>query len=142
MTRGLTDLDAAAEREALDPDGMLEHIQKLPQECQAAWQNLARTELPEKYHSPRAVIIAGMGGSAIGGDLLRTWADPVANAPIIVSRDYTLPNFVGPQDLVIASSYSGGTEETLAAFKDGDAGQERIRHRAGVGVLLGHDSPL
>jgi glucose/mannose-6-phosphate isomerase len=76
--------------------------------------------LPEEL--PRAVCLLGMGGSAVAGDLLRALADPVAPFPIHVVRGYTVPAWVGPDTLVVASSYSGNTEETLAAF---DAARRR-----------------
>ena len=71
---------------------------------------------------PRAVCLLGMGGSAVAGDLLRALADPVAPFPVHVVRGYTVPAWVGSDTLVVASSYSGSTEETLAAF---DAARKR-----------------
>jgi glucose/mannose-6-phosphate isomerase len=71
---------------------------------------------------PRAMCLLGMGGSAVAGDLLRALADPVAPFPIHVVRGYAVPAWVGPDTLVVASSYSGNTEETLAAF---DAARRR-----------------
>lgn len=112
------DLDDIAAMQALDPEGMLEHIRRLPAQCRQAWAQLEGWELPPGHRNRRALAVAGMGGSAIGGDLLRTWAEPVASVPIVVVRDYRLPAWVGPDTLVVASSYSGGTEETLAAFAD------------------------
>jgi glucose/mannose-6-phosphate isomerase len=56
-----------------------------------------------------------MGGSAIGGDLTRVLAEPEARVPITVIRDYNLPRYVGRDTLVLASSFSGSTEETLSA---------------------------
>jgi glucose/mannose-6-phosphate isomerase len=62
-------------------------------------------------------MIAGMGGSAIGADLLAAYAAPKSRIPIFVHRDYDLPAWAnGPETLVIASSHSGNTEETLSAF--------------------------
>ena len=61
------------------------------------------------------VLFIGMGGSAIGGDLVRVWMDRLATRPLIVLRGYGIPNWVGERTLVLASSYSGNTEETLAA---------------------------
>ena len=74
----------------------------------------------------RNVVVVGMGGSAIGGDLLRTLALDEAAMPVVVSRSYRLPAWVGPETAVIASSYSGNTEETLAAL------DEALRRRASV----------
>lgn len=65
---------------------------------------------------PGAVVVAGMGGSAIAGDFLQTLCYDRAPCPVQVVRDYGLPAWVGPDTLVVASSYSGNTEETLAAF--------------------------
>ncbi len=61
------------------------------------------------------VLFIGMGGSAIGGDLVRVWMDRLAVRPLVVLRGYSIPNWVGEHTLVLASSYSGNTEETLAA---------------------------
>jgi glucose/mannose-6-phosphate isomerase len=66
----------------------------------------------------RQVVIAGMGGSAIGGALLASYAATFCKHPIIVWRDYGLPAWAqGPETLVITSSYSGNTEETLSAYQ-------------------------
>ena len=63
------------------------------------------------------MLISGMGGSAIGADLLAGYIAPTCPIPVIVQRDYGLPAWAhGPETLVIASSHSGNTEETLEAF--------------------------
>lgn len=61
------------------------------------------------------IVVLGMGGSAIGGDLARSFLADTLTVPLAVIRDYRLPRFVGRKTLVLASSYSGNTEETLAA---------------------------
>lgn len=66
----------------------------------------------------RNVVITGLGGSAIGGDLLRSYLAGEIGIPIIVNRHYFLPKFVSASTLVIVSSYSGNTEETTAAYHD------------------------
>lgn len=70
------------------------------------------------YPKPGNIIIAGMGGSAIGGELLKDWARNKTKVPIEVSRDYSLPSYAGPRSLVVIVSYSGDTEESLSAFLD------------------------
>jgi glucose/mannose-6-phosphate isomerase len=100
-----------------DPDGMLERIKELPWQCQQAWQKAMGIDLPADYSKVDKVIILGMGGSAIGGDLVRSLAQSESKVPVIVHRDYGLPAFVDDGTLVIASSYSGNTEETLSAFE-------------------------
>lgn len=100
----------------LDPSGMLEQIDGLPAQLQAAWELGRSRELPVEKPVER-VVIAGMGGSAIGADLLAAYAAPLASVPIEVWRDYDLPAHVADgRSLVIASSHSGNTEETLSAF--------------------------
>ena len=72
--------------------------------------------LPDSQGITR-ILISGMGGSAIGADLLAAYIAPACQIPVIVHRDYSLPAWAhGPETLVIASSHSGNTEETLAAF--------------------------
>jgi len=70
------------------------------------------------YPKPDNIIVAGMGGSAIGGDLLKDWAKNKLTVPIEVNREYHLPAYVGKKTLVLITSYSGDTEEALSAFLD------------------------
>jgi glucose/mannose-6-phosphate isomerase len=84
----------------------------------------------------RNLLICGMGGSAIGGDILRVFAAPKSRVPILVNRDYGLPAWVGPGTLVVVMSYSGGTEESLSAYNEaGVRGAARIVVTSG-GELL------
>ncbi len=103
----------------LDTQDMLADIHALPAQLDQAWK--LRKELPLNLtENINQVVIAGMGGSAIGASLLQAYVAPHCNAPIFVFRDYTLPAWVkGKETLVIASSHSGNTEETLSAFEDG-----------------------
>lgn len=64
------------------------------------------------------IIITGLGGSAIGGDLIKLYTKDTIEIPIIVNRDYFLPKFVNNESLVIVSSYSGNTEETISAYQN------------------------
>lgn len=65
-----------------------------------------------------SVVLAGMGGSAIAGDLIKNLLISNIQIPFIVQRNYKLPGFINKKSLVICSSYSGNTEETLSAFED------------------------
>ncbi len=74
--------------------------------------------LPDSYRiGYQNIVITGLGGSAIGGDILRNYGMQKASIPIIVNRDYTMPAFTGENTLVLAVSYSGNTEETLSAYE-------------------------
>ncbi len=70
------------------------------------------------YRRPRVIIVAGMGGSAIGGDLMKDWARDRLAVPIEVCREYSLPKYANKDTLVFVVSYSGETEESLSVFLD------------------------
>ncbi len=101
----------------LDPEGMLARIKELPMQCKQAWQTAMNFELPSGYRNIDKVVVLGVGGSAIGGDLIRTLLQAELKIPVIVHRDYGLPAYVDEKTLLIASSYSGNTEETLSSFE-------------------------
>jgi len=110
------DLDDALAYSRFDPSGMRTFLHQFPAECRRAWQRVSRFRLPATYAGVDRVLIAGMGGSAAGGDIVRHLAASETKVPIWVHRDYGLPSFVDEDTLVIFSSYSGNTEETLSAF--------------------------
>ncbi len=100
-----------------DPDGMLARIKELPEQCNQAWRKVMDFDLPAGYAAIDKVVVLGMGGSAIGGDLVRRLVENECKVPVIVHRDYGLPAYVDERTLVIGSSYSGNTEETLSGFE-------------------------
>jgi glucose/mannose-6-phosphate isomerase len=112
----MVDLDNASVYRQFDKSGMLNHLHVFPDQCQKAWEKVLKFDLPREYTKISNVVIAGMGGSAIGGDIVRRLALAESKVPVWVHRDYGLPAFVDASTLVIASSYSGDTEETLSAF--------------------------
>lgn len=122
----LDTLHLPEQRRRLDPGGMLSLLMEFPEQCRRAtrivWQPQPGHDAPQI----RNVVVTGMGGSAIGGDFLRSLMEQYGSVPVCVNRDYTLPQFVGPQTLVLAVSYSGSTEETLAAWTEaGERGAQR-----------------
>jgi glucose/mannose-6-phosphate isomerase len=99
-----------------DPSGMLGLIPAIADQLRDAWALSRAMELPESHLRPSSVAVLGMGGSAIGGNLVAgIWSDRL-EAPLTVVRGYELPAWVGPTTLVVASSNSGNTEETLSAL--------------------------
>jgi glucose/mannose-6-phosphate isomerase len=109
----LDDLDALRR---LDRGDMLAAAASLPGQVRDAWAISRTLSLPETHREVASVAVLGMGGSAIGGDLVRAiWSDRL-RVPVEVVRGYDLPAWVGPSTLVVASSYSGATEETISAF--------------------------
>jgi glucose/mannose-6-phosphate isomerase len=114
----MVDLDDPKTYEQADPQGMRDRIAEMGRQLKEASDLVAAMPDPGPYYrDARNVVVLGMGGSAIGGDLVRTVAEDVASVPILVSRDYRIPGFVGSNSLVVASSYSGNTEETLSAVQ-------------------------
>lgn len=110
-------LDNFSEFPKIDLDNMIIQIDSLPGQLEDAWELGNQLFLPD-WKDIKYVLVAGMGGSAIGADLLRAYAAPLCKVPIIVNRDYELPAWIsGSEALVIASSHSGNTEETLSALK-------------------------
>lgn len=114
-----TVLDRPERMEALDRGGMLKVLSRFPESCRGAVEAAERLpldRLPRREF--KAVAIAGVGGSAIGGHLLRDWLLDSCPISIYVSRGYHLPRFVDEETLIFAVSYSGNTEETLNAFRE------------------------
>lgn len=120
-------LDEVESFAKLDPQGMLDAIDSLPNQLRSAWNLGQQLTLPKIEH-PKEIVMVGMGGSAIGADLLQSFAVRTARVPITVWRNYDLPGSVdGPEALVVASSHSGNTEEVLSAFnKAGEVGARRL----------------
>ncbi|HHV63118.1 MAG TPA: bifunctional phosphoglucose/phosphomannose isomerase [Firmicutes bacterium] len=116
MIQAHINLDDVEAMKKADPRGMLGFIQGLPEQCQEAWEIASRVDVPGGFAAARNIVVAGLGGSAIGGDLLRTLVASELNIPVVVSRDYELPGFVDRDSLVVASSYSGNTEETISSY--------------------------
>jgi glucose/mannose-6-phosphate isomerase len=110
-------LDDLSNIEQIDKQNMLGEIDGLPDQLASAWVLGQSLPDPGSATGVRQIIIAGMGGSAIGADLLAAYVAPFCSVPVIVHRDYGLPAWAhGSATLVIASSHSGNTEETLDSF--------------------------
>lgn len=100
----------------LDVENMIAEINHLPDQLAQAWEIGQSLSLPAAQGITK-VVISGMGGSAIGADLLAGYVSPSCPVPVTVHRDYGLPAFAkGSDTLFIASSHSGNTEETLDSF--------------------------
>jgi glucose/mannose-6-phosphate isomerase len=112
----MINLDDPNVYERLDPTNMIARISDMSQQCRQAWATASALPLPSDYPDVDKVIILGMGGSAIGGDMLGALAVDQTHTVIVAHRDYSLPKWVDEKTLVIASSYSGNTEETISAF--------------------------
>lgn len=104
----------------IDSKNMFEILKNFPEQVKEAIEIGKKAPLMNAPEKPKNFLILGMGGSAIGGDLLRSYCAATKGADrlrIAVNRSYDIPGWVDEETCVIASSYSGGTEETLSAFE-------------------------
>jgi glucose/mannose-6-phosphate isomerase len=101
--------------DAVDAAGQLHDILDLPEHLRDALWRVESANL-ESWDSPGGLVVAGMGGSAIGGDLARVCLGDQASRPIFAARGYGLPSWTTPETTVLCASYSGNTEETRAAY--------------------------
>ena len=100
----------------VDPEDMMGRVRSYPDMLERAID--ADQEDAGLPRAPTRVLVVGMGGSAISGDYLAAWLDHEGKVPLYVSRHYELPAWVDRDTLVLGFSYSGNTEETLAAFAE------------------------
>lgn len=110
-------IDKAKAKE-IDKSDMYEILKSFPLQAEQAIE-IGKSAPVAKADGIKNVLILGMGGSAIGGDLLRTYSaatDGAEHIHFAVNRNYDIPKYTDSETLVIASSYSGGTEETLNGF--------------------------
>ena len=109
-------LDDIKNFSSIDKENMYDNIYYLPEQCETAWSLVKNAELPA-FSPIKKIVVSGMGGSAIGADILLSYLEKNCETPIIVNRNYELPAWAkGKETLVITSSHSGNTEETLSAF--------------------------
>ena len=109
-------MDSRETIRSVDTKGMLSAVESMPRQLSEGIR-VGRGSGIARF-SPAEVVVCGVGGSAIGGDLLREWLGATTAICCEVCRSYSLPSHVGKGDLVIAASYSGDTEETLSMFED------------------------
>ncbi|MBS7643166.1 bifunctional phosphoglucose/phosphomannose isomerase [Candidatus Bathyarchaeota archaeon] len=118
-------LDDIQAIKSIDRMNMCEIQLRFPESAEDAIKRANKLRIPKNlkigkriihYHQPENILVLGMGGSAIGGELLRGWLRKYSQIPIEVNHDYYLPAYADANTLVLAVSYSGDTEETLSGF--------------------------
>lgn len=110
----MEDMHSAAARSRLDPDGIGQALALTADQAASAWKSGLATRVPA---GARSVVIAGMGGSALGPHIVTSALSAKLRVPVRIVNGYDLPGDVDRNTLVLLSSYSGTTEETLAALK-------------------------
>ncbi|MEM3788732.1 MAG: bifunctional phosphoglucose/phosphomannose isomerase [Candidatus Bathyarchaeia archaeon] len=109
-------LDNSEEIKRVDKSGMLSFCVNAAKHYENAVRIAEKVVVD--YPKPKSVIVAGMGGSAIGGELLKDWVNDTLTIPVEVCREYALPAHADKHTLMFIVSYSGETEETLSVFLD------------------------
>jgi len=130
----MSNFDKVEEIKKLDSNNMIGSLQALGDQLKAAWSESRLVQIPPEYKDVQNIVVAGMGGSALGAHFVRSVFD--VSLPIQIVNDYQLPSFVDEKSLLIASSYSGATEETLSSLKDALVKKAKIVGIASGGELV------
>lgn len=101
-----------------DPNDIGFGIDRLAEQVRMAWHAAQEVAVPKVYAKAKHIVVAGMGGSALGAHIIQDVFQKKSKIPFSIVRDYVLPSWVGADTLVILSSYSGTTEEILSAADD------------------------
>jgi glucose/mannose-6-phosphate isomerase len=110
-------------------------VQQFTHQLKQAAQ-IANAAIVSEGKTINAVLVTGLGGSGIGGTILSEIVSDSCQVPIIINKDYFLPSFVNEQTLVIVSSYSGNTEETLSAMQQAITKKAQIACITSGGKIL------
>lgn len=108
-------LDDVSAFRGCDPSGMLKTVLAFPAQLLESWERAVAAPIARPAAAPAHIVAVGMGGSAIAADLVSAYLAPRLSLPLVTVRDARVPAYVGRASAVIATSYSGETEETLAA---------------------------
>lgn len=128
----MSKLDDIKKIEELDKSRMRDSILVLSKQCQQAWQETKKIALPDEYKKTDCILVNGMGGSAIGADIIKNLFYDELDVPLNIIHAYDLPEFVDQNTLVVLSSYSGTTEEPLNTFD-----QARAKNAKIMGITTG-----
>ncbi len=109
-------LDDMKKISEIDKSDMLGTVAKFPEQIKEA-KDIVESASLSSFFKINNIVISGMGGSSITGDIVQTLFRDKIDIPIFVTRQYDLPKWVNKETLVISQSYSGNTEETLSTFK-------------------------
>lgn len=137
-------LDSKETLRSVDKKDMMSSLEQMPKHLSEGLKRGTMTGLPK--FMPRNIFVCGMGGSAIGGDLLCEWLSAQSGVPCGVLRSYSVPPHLGKESLVIVASYSGNTEETLHMLEEARKRRAKTVLIASGGQLAqmssAHDIPL
>lgn len=119
-------LDNLFQIKKLDKQNMLGSLQAFGKQAEQVWRQAKELKIPSDYKKINKIAVLGMGGSAIGADVIRSVFSAELKVPVLIVNDYNLPAWVDNQTLAIASSYSGNTEEVESALKQAKERQAKL----------------
>ncbi len=123
----MASIDSIEAIKKIDSENSLQNIQELPDQCERCWADWKSIPLPARFIQAKKIVIAGMGGSALGVGIAADLATHAkSKVPITVWRDYGVPEWLDKDTLFIASSYSGNTEETLSSLHQAALRTDRL----------------
>ena len=125
----MTILDDLKKIKNLDKSGMADFIADLPDQNLKVYKLSQKIRLPKNYQDIKNVIICGMGGSGISGDIVKTLVNDQLQIPLIINRSWNLPKIANKNSLVFLVSYSGNTQETLSCA------QQAIRKKSKIFII-------
>jgi glucose/mannose-6-phosphate isomerase len=120
----MTSLDSIDEVKKIDSNNVAGSIQAFDDQLNSAWEEMKSVDIPTEYRNVKNIVVSGMGASALGAHFVRRVYD--LSLPLQIVNNYALPAFVNSDTLLIVSSYSGNTEETLSTFADGQKKSAKI----------------
>jgi glucose/mannose-6-phosphate isomerase len=109
-----------------DPKGMSIWISDFPKQIEQAVHIGKEAKIKLNMKGIQNIVLTGLGGSAIGDDLLRSYFAEEVKVPFRINQSYVLPEFVGQNTFVIVYSYSGNAEETISAHKNAIKRKARV----------------
>jgi glucose/mannose-6-phosphate isomerase len=119
-------LDNSEGIKKLDKQNMLGSLQYLGKQVEQIWEEAEQVKIPASYKQINNILVLGMGGSALGAHVFKTLFKDELKVPVEIINDYNIPNFLNNKTLVIASSYSGTTEEVLNSVKQAKKRKAKI----------------
>lgn len=131
----MTVLDNQQKTLEISKSPVYESISLFPDQIKQAWDEMMKLKLPKDFKKIKEMIVAGMGGSALGARMIDSLNFEVLEVPLEIVSGYHLPAYVDKDTLVIISSYSGNTEETISCFEEASKRKSKIFVITGGGEL-------
>lgn len=122
----MVNLDSIDQIKRIDKSDLITSIYNLPDQLNQAWDDIHSMSINENYDEILNIVVSGMGGSALGGRVVDSFMFDKIRVPIEIVTDFKLPHYVNKNTLVIISSYSGNTAETISTFYEAEKAGAKI----------------